>query len=88
MTSFTYLKNKINTPNRNKLIDNENKLITVRWEAGRAMGEKGEGMKKYKLPVITKSRGCEAQHREYGQRYCNNYSWCQVGTGLTREIAS
>ena len=30
------------------------------------MGEKGEGIKKYKLVVTEKSWGCEVQPREYG----------------------
>ena len=31
------------------------------------MGEKGEGIKKYKLVVTEQSQGRKVQHREYGQ---------------------
>ena len=37
------LKNKINEPNRNKLIDTENKLRAARWEGFGGRGEEGEG---------------------------------------------
>ena len=37
------LKNKINEPNRNKLIDTENKLRAARWEGFGGLGEEGEG---------------------------------------------
>ena len=53
---FTYawnLKNKINKQNRNRLIDAENKLRVAWWEEVRGLGEKDEGIKKYKL-VLTK----------------------------------
>ena len=50
------------------------------------LGEKGEGIKKYRLIVIKQSWECEVQHREYSQQYCNNYVWCQVGTRIIREI--
>ena len=33
-TDIQNLKNKINKHKRNKLIDNENKLMIARWEAG------------------------------------------------------
>ena len=37
--------------NRNRLIDSENILTVARWEGVEGMGEKGEGIKKYKLVV-------------------------------------
>ena len=55
---FTYmwnLKNKtkqMNKWNRNNLISTEKILIVARWEGGRWMGQKGEGIKMCKLPVI------------------------------------
>ena len=45
------LKTKINTQNRNRLKDTENKLMVVGWEEGWGLGEKGAGVKKYKLAV-------------------------------------
>ena len=50
---FTYmwnLKNKIKQ-NRNRLIDTENILVVARLEGVGVMGEKGEGIKKYKLVI-------------------------------------
>lgn len=44
------LKNKTN--NKNKLIGTEKKLMVARWEVGEGVGEKGERIKMYKLPVI------------------------------------
>ena len=40
------LKNKTNEQTkqkRNRLIDTDNKLVVVRGQAGRGLGEKGEG---------------------------------------------
>ena len=51
---FTYmwnLKNKINKHNRKRLTDTENFSTVARWEEVGRMGEKGEGIKKYKLVV-------------------------------------
>ena len=45
------LKSKINKQNRNKLTDTENILMIARWERIGGLGEKGEGIKKYKLAV-------------------------------------
>ena len=50
------LKNKVNKWNRNTLIDTEDKLIVARWEGIWGLGEKGEGIKEYKL-AITNSPG-------------------------------
>ena len=43
----------MNKQNRNRVIDAENKLMVARGEGGGRLGEKGEGIKKYKL-VVTK----------------------------------
>ena len=40
--------NKINTQNRNRLIDTENKLTAVRGEGIGGLGDKGKGMKQKK----------------------------------------
>ena len=45
----------------------ENILLVARWEAGWGMGEKGEGIKKYKFVVTEQSQGCKVQLREYSQ---------------------
>lgn len=37
-------------------------------EVGR-LGEKGEGLKKYKLVVTKQSRGCRVERREYNARW-------------------
>ena len=42
----------MNTPNRNKLIDTENKLVVTRWEEFGRRAKKVKGIKMYKLPVI------------------------------------
>ena len=41
----------MNKLNRNRFIDTENILTAARWEGDWRMGEKGEGIKKYKLEV-------------------------------------
>lgn len=38
--------------NKNRPINTENILMASRWEEGRYLGEKGEGIKKYILVVI------------------------------------
>ena len=60
--------------NRNRLIDTENKPVIARdrREVG-VLGEKGEGIKKYKLVVRKQSQGYKVQNREYCQ-YSNNYA--------------
>ena len=35
-------------------------------------------IKRYKPPVINKSQGCNIQHKEYSQQYCNNSVWGHV----------
>ena len=55
----------MNKQNRNSLIDTENKLIISRWEGNWGLGEKCEGIKKYKLVVTKQSWGCKVQHKEY-----------------------
>ena len=45
------LKNIDNKQNRNRLIDKENILTVTRWEGLGEMGEKGDGINKYKLVV-------------------------------------
>lgn len=50
--------------NRNKLTDLENKWVVVKWKGG-GWVNKGKENKAYKIPVIKKSQGCTAQHREY-----------------------
>ena len=55
--------------------------MVARGEGGWGMGTKGE---KVQINSHKQSRGGKVQHREYSQQYCNNYAWCQVGTGNTR----
>ena len=43
----------MNKQNRNRFIDIENKLRVANWAGLGGLGEKGEGIKKYKL-VVTK----------------------------------
>ena len=64
---FTYmgnLKNKTNKQNRHELIDPEKKQMVARGKGVGVWGEKGEGVKKYKLVATEQSWGCEVQHRE------------------------
>lgn len=56
MAINTYLSaiestNKMNKQSRNRLIDRENILTVDRWKEVWKMGEKGEGIKNYKLVV-------------------------------------
>ena len=44
------------------------------------MGEKGEGLDKYRLVVTEQSWGHRVQPREYSQEYSNNYAQYQMGT--------
>ena len=55
-------QSKLRKQNINKLIDADNILMVARWERVRGMGEKGEGIKKYRLVVTEQSRGGEVQH--------------------------
>ena len=67
---FTYmwnLKYKINKWDGNRLIDTENKLMVARREGVGGMGEKGAGIKKYKLVVAGWSQEHGVQHRKCGQ---------------------
>ena len=57
----------MNRQNRNRLIDTENSVMVARGEWGWGVGERGEGIKKYKLAVTELSWGCKVQHREYSQ---------------------
>ena len=41
------------------------------------LGDKGEGIKKYKLVVTEQAQRCRLQHREYNH---DNSVWGQVGT--------
>ena len=50
------------------------------------MGEKGEGVRGYKLVVTELSQECKVQHREYSQYYSNNDVWCQIATTFIRMI--
>ena len=45
----------------------ENISTVARWQGVGRIGEKGEGIKKYKLVVTEQSWGCKVQHREYSQ---------------------
>ena len=54
----------MNKQNRNRLIDTENKLMATRWEGGKGVGERGEGIKKYKLVITKQSQGFKLQRRE------------------------
>ena len=53
---FTYMcnKKKINTKNRNKLTDTENKLTVARQEGNRGLGEKGEEVQMGSYKVVTR----------------------------------
>ena len=64
-TETVYKKGKVlfNKQNRNRIIDMENVLMAARWEVGK-IGEKGEGINKYKLVVTEQSWGCRVEHRE------------------------
>lgn len=48
-----------------RLTDTGNKLIVARWEGFGEMGDKGEGIKKYKLVLTKQSQGCKVGIREY-----------------------
>ena len=56
-----------NKQNRNKLIDSENILMVARGEADFGMGEKGERIKRCKLPLIKIVTGRKLQHGEYSR---------------------
>ena len=53
--------------NKNRIIDTESILMVAREKGFREMGEKGEGVKKYKLVVTKYSWGCKVWCREFGQ---------------------
>ena len=59
------------------LIDTENKLMVARGEGGKHVGKIGEGDQEVKTSSykINKSWGCNAQHREHSQQYCNSFVW-------------
>lgn len=58
------LKNTINKQNKNNhLIDTENRLTV----SGGGIGEKGEGIKMYKIGSHKTVRGIKVHHREYNQ---------------------
>ena len=44
------------------------------------LGEKGEGMKMYKLVVKEQYQRRGLLHKEYSQYYRGKYGWGQVGT--------
>ena len=68
------LKNKINEPNRNKLIDTENKLRAARWEGFGGLGEEGEGTEDRR--TVTQSvPGMWGSAWERSQQLCNNHVW-------------
>ena len=48
-------------------MNTENILTVARWVGRCEMGEKGEGIKKYKLVVTEQSQGYKSKHREYSQ---------------------
>lgn len=37
------------------------------------LGEKGKDNKKHKVAVTKQSQVSQVQHKEYSQKYCNNY---------------
>lgn len=47
---------------KNELIDTENWSVVTR---GAGVGQRGEGVKRYKLPVINKAQGCEIQQGDW-----------------------
>ena len=58
-------------------------MTVARGEGAWRLGGKGEGTEECRLVVAEQSRGWKVQRRECSQSYCNNYGWCQVGTGNT-----
>ena len=51
----------MNNQNRNRFMDTEIKLVVARGEGFGELGEKGEGIKKYKLIVTKQSWVCKVQ---------------------------
>ena len=49
-----------NKQNRNRLIGTESRLMIARWEGAGELGDKGEGIKKYKL--VVKNRHGEVKY--------------------------
>ena len=37
--------------------------------------ERGRGLRGTNFQLQNKPRGCNIQHKEYGQQYCNNFIW-------------
>ena len=61
-------KNKTSSrQNRTRLIDRENRLMVARGEGLWKLGEKGEGVEKYRMVVTEWPWRCQVQHREYSQ---------------------
>lgn len=57
-----------------------------KWQGAGELGQKRERLKVFKFPVILVQTipGCKVQHSEYSQDGGNNYTCCQMGTGLIR----
>ena len=55
------LKNKTKQQ-KNKLIDTENRLMVARGNRFGGWAKWVRGVKRYKLPVINKSWGCDVHH--------------------------
>lgn len=68
-------------------------FFTYKMQVGKCMfkglnGLMHENIKMCELPVTKQSRGCQIQHRDYSQYYCNNSVWGQMGTLLPGVITS
>ena len=70
---------QMNKQNGNRLTDKEIRLVVARGDRSWGLGEKGEGIKKYKLIATEYSWGHEVRHREHSQQHCNNYVQYQTG---------
>ena len=51
------------------------------------MGEKYEGIMKYRVVVTEQSWKCKVRHREYSQRYSDNCEWCQMSVRFIRMLS-
>lgn len=55
MILFICLRNKTNKPikqNRNRLLDTENNVVTMRKQGSGGWAKQAKGIKRYKLPVL------------------------------------
>ena len=50
--------------NGNRRVDTESRLVVATGDGAWGLGEKGEGIEKYRSAVTKYSRGCKVQRRE------------------------